>query len=231
MPGKNILPLNIMKAGVYRHSFAGNVYDTLPAPRIVQKDSSDKRSYIYLSFDDSYVIDKLSFSFSGSKFYKRSVVLYDKNTINPSLVTDTVSSAKPAGIDVHIKTSRLLFVIDNRDNVPLSVQDVIASQLHTSVTAYLEKGKQYALYFGDSTAIAPSYDLQYFDDSVGSNILPLRIKNVEAISGYLPKAITNDSWKKWLLWSIIIAVLLSLVYFSFRMMQDINHKKDTDAHL
>ena len=231
MPVKNVLPLNIIKAGVYRHSFTGNIYDTIPKPHIIQKDSSDKHSYIYLIFDDSYMIDRLSLSFTGSKFYKRPVDLYNQNTINPSLSSDTISSARPAGIDFHAKTNRLLFVIDNKDNAPLSVNNVIPLQLHTSVTAYLEKDKRYTLYFGDSSALAPSYDLQYFDDSIGSNILPLRTGEIEKISLVSVTAKEESGWKNWVLWGIIIAVLASLIYFSFRMMQDIKNKTGNDAHL
>jgi len=182
MQGKNLLPLKITKAGVYRQSSSGNVYDTIPLPGIVQKDSSDKRSYVYLSFRDNYSIDKLNLLFSGVKYYKRSVAVYDKNTINASLAEDTLISAKQAGIELHAKTNRLLLVIDNGDNIPLTLQAVVALQLHTSVTAYLEEGKNYALYFGDSDAIAPSYDLQYFNDSIGSHIQALTLQNIEKIT-------------------------------------------------
>ena len=231
MPGKNVLPLNIVKAGVYRHNFTSNVYDSLPQPAIIQKDSSDKKSYIWLSFDDNYQVDKLSLYFSGSKFYKRYVVLYDKNTINPALAEDTVFSVNQSGIDLHAKTNRLLLVIDNKDNLPLTVNHVIAFQLHTSVTAYLEMDKNYALYFGDSTAIAPSYDLQYFSDSIGSNILPLSVKTIKKIATAPVVKKEESNIGKWLLWGIIIAVLLALIYFSFRMIRDISNKKDNDVHL
>ena len=60
MQGKNILPLNIVKAGVYRQSFAGSTYDTLPAPNIIQTDSANKKSYVYLALGNEYQVDKLS---------------------------------------------------------------------------------------------------------------------------------------------------------------------------
>lgn len=231
MPGKNILPLNIIKAGVYRQSFSGNVYDSVPAPDIIQKDSSDKKSYCYLSFPDEYVIDKLSLVFSGSKYYKRSVAVFDKNTVGPPLTYDTIFSAKQAGIEFHVKTNRLLLVVENKDNAPLTLQSVSAYGLHTSVTAYLEKGKKYALYFGDSTAIAPSYDLEYFNDSIGNNIQSLQLKSIEKIKPGSDKKNEESDTNKWLLWGIILAVLLLLLYFSLRMIKDISHKKNNDAHL
>ncbi len=231
MPGKNILPLNIIKAGVYRHSFTDNIYDALPAPNIIQKDSSDKKSYVYFSFADNYRIDKLAFLPSGANYYKRHFVLFDKNTNNTMLTDDTLSSAKQADIEFHSKTNRLLMVIDNKDNRSLTIQSASAFQLHTSVTAYLDAGKTYSLYFGDSSAIAPSYDLQYFNDSIGNNIQSLPIKNIEKIKR-LPTAQTKENNKaNWLLWSIIIAVLSLLIYFSYRMIREINNKTNNDVHL
>ena len=231
MPGKNILPLNIVKAGVYRPNFSGNVYDTMPLPNIIQHDSSDKKSYCYLSFAGNYAIDKINLFFSGSKYYKRGVAVYDKNTVDRLLMNDTVFSERQSGIEFHAKTNRLLVVIDNKDNVPLSLQRVTAFGLHTSVTAYLEKGRNYTLFFGDSSAIAPSYDLEYFNDSIGNNIQSLHLMNIEEIKANVAVTKKESNTNQWMLWSIIVAVLLLLLYFSFRMIKDISHKTDKDAHL
>ena len=210
---------------------SGNVYDSILSPHIFQKDSSDKHSYIYLSFKESYTIDKLNLFFSGVKYYKRPVKVYDKNTVNASIAEDTVFSAKPAAIELHAKTNRLLVVIDNGDNTPLSAQNAVAFQLHTTVTAYLENGKSYALYFGDSNAIAPNYDLQYFNDSIGSNIQSLSLQRIKKITT-APLVIKEKSeTNQWMLWSLIIAVLALLVYFSLQMLKDINRKTNNDAHL
>ena len=231
MDGKHLLPLNIVKAGVYRHSFTNSVYDSLPSPMVVQKDSADKRSYVYLSFNDNYQIDKLTLSFSGAKFYKRNVIVYDKNTINAPLVQDTLSSGKLSTVEFGAKTNRLLLVINNGDNAPLSLQKAAAFALHTSVTAYLEKDMHYSLYYGNPSAIAPSYDLEYFSDSIGSNIHPLAIKNIEKISIATATKPEKSDVGNWLLWGVIVVVLLLLIYFSLAMIKDINNKNRPDAHL
>ena len=230
MPGKSVLPLNIIKAGVYRQSFSGSVYDSLPSPAFLQKDSSDKRSYFYLLFDDAYAIDKLIPRFSDEKYDKRSVALYDKNISNTVITEDTLSSARGAGIEFHEKTNRILLVIDNKNSAPLTLTGVAAFGLHTSVTAYLEKGKNYALYMGDSSVLAPAYDLQYFSDSIGSNIHSLAAKKLETLKAPA-MAEEENKGSKWLVWSSIIAVLLLFVYFSFRLIKDNKNKKDGDVNL
>ena len=231
MEGKHLLPLNIVKAGVYRHSFTNNVYDSLPSPIVVQKDSFDKRSYVYLNFDDNYEIDKMNLSFTGTKFYKRNVVVYDKNTINMPLLQDTISSERLATIEFGAKANRLLLVINNGDNAPLSLQKAAAFGLHTSVTAYLERGVQYSLYYGDPSAIAPSYDLEYFSDSIGSNIHPLAVKSIEKIKPATGLKSEKSAVGNWLLWGVIVVVLLLLIYFSIAMIKEINNKNRPDAHL
>ncbi len=231
MSGKNVLPLNISKAGIYRHSFTNNTYDSIPSPQVIQKDSSNKRSYVYLSFKDSYQVDNISLIISGAKFYKRRVEVYNKNTINPVLTIDSLSSVRQSDIEVHCKTNRLLIVIDNRDNEPLKIVAAAAQQLHTSLTAYLEKDKTYTLFFGDSTALSPSYDLQYFNDSIGSDILPLGIKNIQRLPAKIPASDRQNNESKWILWVLIIGVLLLLIYFSFRMIRDINKKKEDHVDL
>jgi len=231
MPEKNMLPLNIVKAGVYRQGFSSSVYDEIPTPVIIQKDSSDKKSYVYQQFDDSYEIDKLNLSFSGIEYFKRPIFIYDKNTLNSPLSTDTILSGRQASIELSGKTNRLLVVISNGDNIPLTAIKADAFQLHTSVTAYLDAGKKYTLYFGDSSAIAPSYDLQYFDDSIANDIQPLVVKNFERISVASTKKTDDNHSSKWLLWTIIIAVLLLLLYFSYKMITDIQNKTNKDVHL
>lgn len=231
MPGKNMLPLNIVKAGVYRPNFSGSSYDTLPAPRIVQTDSSDKRSYVYLLFNDNYLVDKLVITFSGVKFYKRAIAVFDKNAMGSPLAEDTVLPSSRAGMELHVKSNRLLLVINNRDNAPLRVDNVGALQLHTSVTAYLDAGKEYALYFGDSLAVMPSYDLGYFNDSIGSNIFPLAVGDIEQIRDGENPAQKAGTAGKWLLWGAITAVLLLLILFSARMMKELDTKNKQDVHL
>ena len=231
MSGKNVLPLNISKAGIYRHSFTNNTYDSIPSPQVIQKDSSDKRSYVYLSFKDCYQVDNINLTISGAKYYKRRIEVYDNNTINPALAIDSISSVKQTDIEVHCKTYRLLIVIENRDNEPLKIVGATAQQLHTSLTAYLEKDKTYTLFFGDSTAFAPSYDLQYFNDSIGSNILPLGVKNIQRLPAGEAALDKQNEESKWLLWLLIIGVLLLLIYFSFRMIRDISKKKEEHVDL
>ncbi|MCU0321293.1 MAG: hypothetical protein MUE72_02690, partial [Chitinophagaceae bacterium] len=79
--GEDILPVNIVQAGIYTQNYTQGKYAELPIPSFKQIDSSNKKSYIQISFTDAYVIDKLMVEVSGPKFFKRNLNLYAGNTI------------------------------------------------------------------------------------------------------------------------------------------------------
>ncbi len=206
----------------------------LSPPKIVQHDSSDKKSYIHLQFGNNYRIDKLQFSLSGAKFFNRLFTLYNnKNSIDKLvLATGYVTSGDSSiMLTLHVKTSALLLVINNLDNAPLTLSQANAYQLPVDLIAYLDSGKNYNLLFGDSTMRAPAYDLQYFRDSIRDNTYPLAIKKVVKVA--MPaQTEANTHLSGWLLWSIIIAVLILLIYLSYALLIDINRKTtNTNAHL
>jgi hypothetical protein len=224
------------QAGAFRTTGTLNaIFDTIPQPQIVQHDSSDKKSYIRLKFDNNYRIDKLQFSLSGAKFFNRLYTLYNDNgnsIYHAVLATGYATSGDSSTmLNLQVKTNALLLVISNLDNTPLMLSRVTAYQLPVDLVAYLDSGKNYNLLFGDSTLQAPAYDLQYFKDSIRDNTYPLDIKKVEKIA--VPAQIeVNTHISGWLLWSIIIAVLILLIYFSYTLLKDINRKTtNTDAHL
>jgi len=235
MPGKDMLPLNIFQAGVYRtSSIINDILDVIPQPFVIQQDSSNKRSYIQLRFDKNYQIDKLCFSLSGAKFFNRSFTLYNGiSTGSTVLASGNVTSGDSSTtLNVGVKTNALLLVINNFDNAPLTLNKITAYQLPVALLTYLNGGNNYSLFFGDSTLQAPAYDLQYFSDSIHTNTYPLAIKGIEQIT--VPagtKASANNHLPAVALWSIIIAVLLLLIYFSYTLLKDINKTTNTDAHL
>jgi len=235
MQGKDsLLPLNIFKAGVYRTtSTLHDSLDVITPPNIIQHDSTDKRSYIWLNFDNHYRIDKLQLYLTGTKFFNRPFTLYNAVDGAPgALISGNITSGdSSATLNVQAKTNALLLVIDNRDNTPLTLNKAAAYQLPVNLVAYLDSGKTYNLFFGDSALQAPIYDLQYFKDSIYANTRPLAITTMEK-TVVAAAAKTGLHFSGWLLWSIIIAVLLLLIYFSFALLKDINRKTtNTDVHL
>jgi hypothetical protein len=224
--GKDLLPVNIVRAGIYEQSFINGRYMPLPAPRILQKDSGDKFSYIFLRFDDDYFIDRLELQVTGPRFYKRTLQVFSGSIGSAeelgqySLRPDT-----PAILPVGVKTNHLLLKIQNDDNPPLHISSAAAFQLNKYLFTWLEKGKTYTLLFGDSTAIAPVYDLQYFKDSIGKTPALIAYgkitynKRDEKQPGQTPK---NN---RIVIWLALGAVSIVLLLLTAKMARQINQRE------
>jgi hypothetical protein len=230
---KGLLPLHMLKAGIYTRSFTIGRYQDVPDPVIRQKDSSDKHSYITLSYKEPYRIDKLDLDIKGPALYRRYARIYANDTAGGLLVTGggllvTGLALDPLNTSFRIppvKTSRLLIDISNEDNAPLLIQRATSSQLDQYLMAYLQPGHSYRLLAGNDKATAPEYDLKYFVDTVSMGLHEIRpgiLRSVE--SPKRPAARAGKDYAGVILWSIIGAVLLLLILLSVKMVKSIPEK-------
>ncbi|MEO8415800.1 MAG: hypothetical protein ABI472_19210 [Ginsengibacter sp.] len=225
--GENVIPFNIIKAGIYKEDILYGKYTELPGSVVIQKDSLDKKSYAQLRFNDFYRINKLHIHVQGPKYFKRSFSIRQINTSNNNFVKDgyLVSDSANSFI-INSKTNQLQLVINNEDNAPLTIKAADAYQLNISVLTYLQANKEYYLYFGDSTAQSPKYDLGFFKDSVEKNPVELSVKTIETNNALHEKNKTPGSGiGKRTLWIIITGILLILSFFTFKMMREVDKKK------
>lgn len=223
--GKNVLPVNIMKAGVYTGTNLSGKFVQLQAPLFVTKDSNDKRSYLNLHFDETYQIDKIALTVTGAKFYKRRISFYPGSTVNNAALQYDLTSNHPASFSIGFKAKDILIVIDNKDNPPLNITEVSAWQLDKFLLSYLEKGKSYELTFGDSSAVAPAYDLAFFSDSIPSDLKVIKpFDVVETIRNSKVKPSEKDT-PSTVLWIVIIAVLCLLILACYKLITNMETKK------
>jgi hypothetical protein len=226
---KGLLPLNILKAGINTRNTINGRYLGIPYPAIIQKDSSDKHSYITIQYRDSYRIDKLELILHGPALFKRRAWVYDnpvtagekrpltEGVLSPGSTSFLISSAK---------TNRLMIDIANGDDRPLIIQAVKTGELNRYVLTYLQPGTGYHLLGGDAGAVAPEYDLRYFIDSLTRDPDELAAGPVSPFSrGQEPVTKTAPDHSGLILWSILILVLLSLAFLSYKMANAIPKKK------
>ena len=227
--GENVIPFRIIKAGIYKEDILYGKYVALPKPVIIQKDSLYKKSYVQVKFDDSYQINKIIIEADGPKYFKRNISIINKNQsyyddiADGYLVSDSINN-----FPINIKTSRLSLIINNQDNTPLKISSVSAFQLNISLITYLQPGKSYNIYFGDSTATAPIYDLQFFKDTLEKNPVNLLMGGIEKNTEIKNTSNASSSNSTLMLWLIIIAVLIVLSFFTFKMMKEMDRKKTKD---
>lgn len=129
----------------------------------------------------------------------------------------------PAGFELpRTNIAEFFIVINNADNPPLKIEQVITQHQTATPITYLGQGEEYNLLLGDSLASSPKYDLQIFKDSI-TQIRPLN-------SGALHATKKNASQVKpggknlWI-WPSIIGAILVLSFLSFRLVADINKAK------
>jgi hypothetical protein len=212
--GKNRAPINIIKAGIYMNLASKPEYAALPKATLFSA-TKGSTSLITISFKEPYRVDRLHLQITGTKYYRRPLRVYSisgnkKEWLKEALIT----SAGDGDIEVSAQTSKLLLEVDNEDNPQLVVQSVEAYQLKQSLVAYLNKGHQYQLSFGNANVNAPRYDLQFFTDSIKSGLLPVishtdiipvaQAKPVQQPSGVIPVCLI------WVAGGLALVVLLVL---------------------
>lgn len=222
--GKDLLPVNIVRAGIYEQSFINGKYMPLPPPRLLQKDSSDRYSYVFLRFDDHYFIDHLDLLVSGPRFYKRTLTVFTGSIGSAQEAGQYIlRSDSPAILPVGVKSDHLLLRIENDDNPPLHIDAVAASQLNKYLFTWLEKGKRYSLLFGDSSAVAPVYDLPSFRDSIGSGVASIGYGKTVYNKREEASAAAPDN-SRWLIWIAIAGVSIVLLLLTAKMTRQINQR-------
>ncbi len=221
--GENVLPFNIVKAGVYNNSVVYGKYVRIRTPVLSQKDSTDKNSYIHIQFDDKYLVNKLTITAAGAKYFKRPITIYE-GANDEFLTNNYLSSDAENAFIINAKNDQFTIVINNEDNIPLKINTVDAFQLNTCLLTYLQTGKHYYLSFGDSLATTPKYDLQFFADSISKTPLELQVNDIERITTPAPVAPAGKN-NQLILWVIITAVLLILSLFTFKMAKEVNKRK------
>jgi hypothetical protein len=211
---------------------------SIPAAHLVQKDSNNKHSYIDLRFTDAYEIDRLGFSIREPMFYKREALLFAEGdregewTYVTSITLAPRDSLFPIPM---VKTRRLRIDIGNADNAPLVVDRVAEYQRVRSLIAYLKAGIGYRILTGNTEAAAPQYDLKYFTDSLNiglTTLTPGIVQPTAVVNGQpAPPSVKTTSGEHsggLLLWSILLAILILLIYFSVRMVRSITQKEGHD---
>ncbi len=222
-------PLNIIKAGSYTNFtyYAENNLTGNPGALLIQKDSSDGKSYITVKNSAAFHIDRLNIDASGPKFFERMAELHvplsdsqENKTGYQTVATLKISSAGSNSFDIKKMNTRIFYIIiDNKDNPPLKINSVGTSQQLNNIITYLEQGKQYQVLAGNDDAAAPDYDLQFFKDSIPASIAMLGTGPFIKMAEPATDVQKNDN-NKWWLWPSIIAAIIMLGFLSWKLLGD-----------
>ncbi len=216
-------PMNIIRAGSYTQfywkkfsQFEGN-----PDVRFKLTDSG-RYSLLDIQYNRPYHISRLTIWASGPKYFRRDFELYSIDSVNSTrsfIGQFTLNSKTAAEFEFHlIKSSRLRVVIDNKDNPPLKIDQLLTEHLFVSATAYLEKSNSYTLLMDNADAKIPDYDLVYFKDSIPQSIGYL---NPQVIIANPSIAAASEN-RKWWLWPVLIGVIAIMGFLTYKLIRDVN---------
>lgn len=111
-------------------------------------------------------------------------------------------------------------LIDNRDNMPLSISEVKAKGKNFKLLVRFDlKDANYYLAYGNKLASLPDYDLDQFPDKVPNTISTLQLKTPLAVNKIQPEIesplIKNKIW----LWVLMLVIIAILFWFTFSMLK------------
>ena len=202
-----------------------------PESALFQKDS-DKISYISVSQEGNYHIDRLGIKVSGVKYYYRKLEVYlppsgNHSFSTPGTLLQSFYISNNSALDFvlpRVNPKVFYLLIYNEDNPPLKIEAIRTKSNTRSVSAYLEKGVSYELIMDNPSASIPDYDLSKLN-----NIIPdsAQLLNTGKIILFERKESVLSPGKnnKWLLWATIAIAIIILLFFTQKMIKEVDKRK------
>ena len=220
--GKNKNPIDILQSGIYVVNSYKPEFSALSAIQFSARDS-DKKTGILIHLNQPYQINKLHLDISAPKFYNRRVVVYDVGNKQGSEICDTVlSSSGSQDILLSAKTTDIKLNIFNGDDNSLIISHIQAFQKKQYIITYLQGSYSYYILTGDSSAKPANYDLSFLKGLKYSLLPVINHSAVYKNAAYkVHRSLTAHNYTFWL-WLSIVLVLLALIFFTWKMMREVN---------
>ncbi len=205
----------------------------LPAVmKITQKEKPQPATEIIVDLSYKNVpSSSMEFSVSDSNF-KRNITVLSANVDNPADYTEIVATSLYL-----IKTPRfertnttvnypetqaryLKVVIQNENDSPLTISGITVSGVPRKITFLALPDAKYVLYFGNSRAAQPSYDIAEIFNYIDRNsFIPVSLGPIIENPGYRPGSdLPLTERYPWILWAAIALMILVLGGVIIRMM-------------
>lgn len=194
----------------------------VPLGRLIQKDSSNKKSYI--SFPDlkhQYMVGKLKADVGTPKNYYRQSHWNDFDFVLSSKSTSTVFNQllKIQGGDV--------LVVDNQNNEPLQFGAIQIYGLPVYLCVYLEEKQDISISLDVNLNERPNYDIVHFKNEIPKELPILYTSDFkQSLQDKRELPLRMERWyeSKLLMWLVIIVVGIFLVWMCFRIANDLQKK-------
>lgn len=218
---KDLLPVNILSAGTYRHHAIPASFDTVRSSAVTQKDSSNKSSYVTIYWNEAYQLEQLRLIVTAPKYYRREIIF---NNSSGGKSNGILQAGSNEWLSVVTQTKQVPLIILNEDNPPLQIASAEGLVRKRTLYTWLEKGKPYTFYIGDSLASNPNYDLVYFKDLIRENVPQITLGTIEknSVEQVLSPPIKSN---KAIIWLTMGAALIALLFITYRFTGEVKKRR------
>jgi hypothetical protein len=223
-------PLLIKAVGHYQTETASQKLLSFPV-FFQEEKSKTKGQQQFNIYAKQQEIHDLKFSFEGPRLYKRSYRLFTGSSTKADyqIAEGIFSSDQESLINLSdLRTEYLVLVIENGENPPLHIKELIGTQVPSYLVFDADSSKSYEMSFGDRSLSAVNYDLEHF---VGADISYLPEVSVTSINkeSQATEAKVEEAPKpfyerKEFLWACIGIGAFVVLWFSRSLLKDLRKK-------
>jgi hypothetical protein len=227
-------PIDILQVGNFRHSWVdGKLLSVLPTEVLTSTDAIQKKTIIRVRFDQPQVIENVDFQITKPNLYKRKCKITTTKTILKKQNKKEILDETLAVFDLNSSTrnsiklptifeKEFVIEIENEDNPPLEIKDIIFSQLPIYIVADLKAGENYILKTNNLNLTAPTYDIENFKNQDHATFPTAFFSEVKQIENTTIAQNTNKSFwqEKWFLWLCIGIAGVTIIFFSSSLIKE-----------
>jgi hypothetical protein len=233
---KKTLPLNILEIGTIELSGAGQPRLETIKPKITLEQLAEhKVTLVHVVFDHAQLISEFQFDIGAPNHYNRDVDMFvqvpyrykKKDGIREQNIQSfTLSSQQTNHFFEPFFEKDFYFRIDNRDNPPLEIKNIIFKQKLQWVAADLKSGVRYTIKTGNPKMTAPEYDLAFSEAKLHGELPEAKITAItHAASASGNGTVVKSVWQQpWFLWLCILIAALAILYFTTSLVKDMKRE-------
>ena len=224
---------NLLKAEIFKIDTIKGVYQQVnPQYYQLTNNKERKETVADISFltpiPISYIRAKIK---ENVDFYRPVTIEYATDSFQTDrginynyalLAEGTLSSLEDLAFNFkNTLATRLRITVQNNDNKPLNFSGFeIKGNTYEMIARFDNMDAKYAMYYGNTKAAAPNYDLDKFNSRIPTEIANVTLGNEEknpAYSIHIEKPLFEQ--KAWL-WVLMAAIIALLGWFSFKMLRN-----------
>ncbi|WP_395048101.1 hypothetical protein [Flavobacterium sp.] len=233
---KKTLPINILNVGFFNSKTSKEtLLNVSYKSKSVTELKTEKKTKIRINFDNSQIINQVSFTISNPKLYKRNVFLYKKSTrkikhkfenYQEQLASFELNSETNNTFDISQVFEKELFIeIENQDNQPLTISNIQFFQIPIYIISDLKANENYTITTGNKDLNTPQYDLENFKSNISAKLPEAQIIETKKIKNNPEIAANKTFWQEsWFMWLCILVGGIAIAHFATSLAKDMNNK-------